>query len=95
MTTLQRAFEEEANSIGAGTAMPSEHLYLNLGENPVLGDGIPAISSIFLDKDVESHNNCSTPSRESPGLKSEIIVKVEEDESNASTSASSIREKIT
>ncbi|KAI3323531.1 Sec1-like protein [Xylariaceae sp. AK1471] len=97
MTTLQRLFEEEGKSIDTGPMMASEELYLNLGEKPSLADDIPAISSIFLDKDVESYNNDIPSSREMSRSESEIIVKVEDVdmEANASTSVSSISEKAT
>ncbi|KAJ8125888.1 hypothetical protein O1611_g7750 [Lasiodiplodia mahajangana] len=76
MTSFQRPFAEERT----GAAMPSEEVYLNLGAKPALADDIPAISSILFNKTLHSHKDPISPSREMSGLVSEIVVKVEDTE---------------
>ncbi|KAI0817703.1 Sec1-like protein [Xylaria sp. FL0064] len=82
MTTFQRLVEDER----AGQLRSSEELYLNLGEKPPAADGIPAMSSIFLDNALDSHNNRTTTSRAMSRQASEIIVKVEDVDIEAATS---------
>jgi hypothetical protein len=92
MTTFQRPLAEE----GTGPLMPSEELYLNFGAKSALANDMPAISSIFLNKSLHSHNDQISPSREMSGS-SEIVVKVEDTDTEASTStpASDIQERVT
>ncbi|KAJ8120022.1 hypothetical protein ONZ43_g3163 [Nemania bipapillata] len=82
MTTFRRPLAEE----GTGPLMPSEELYLNFGAKPALADDIPAISSIFLNKSLRSHNGQISPSREMSGSASEIVVKIEDADTAAATS---------
>ncbi|KAI1152164.1 Sec1-like protein [Nemania diffusa] len=93
MTAFQRPLAEDGTSL----LMPSEELYLNFGANPALVDDMPAISSIFFDKTLHSHNDHISPSREMSGSASEIVVKVEDTDTEASTStpASDLQERVT
>ncbi|KAI3342742.1 Sec1-like protein [Ustulina deusta] len=93
MTTFQRLLEETRT----GSLMSSEELYLSLGAKPALADDIPAISSMFLNKNLDSQNNRISPSREMSRPASEIVVKVEDAdmEADASTPASHILDRTT
>ncbi|GAW19921.1 hypothetical protein ANO14919_094140 [Xylariales sp. No.14919] len=86
MTTFQGLLAEERT----GPLMPSEELYLNLAAKSELADDIPAISSMFLNNNSDSHNNRISPSRGVSRPASEIVVKVEDVYmgANASTPAS-------
>ncbi|KAI0486392.1 Sec1-like protein [Xylaria cf. heliscus] len=74
MTTFQRLLTKE----GTGQLMSPEELYLNLGAKPALAEHIPVMSSMFLNEDVDSHNNHISPSGEMSTPASEIVVKVED-----------------
>lgn len=97
MTTFQRPFEEEGDSLVTGPAMISEELYLNLGDKPALPEEIPAISSLFFDEAIESHNNHIDSSREMSRSESEIVVKIEgvDVDASPSISVSNVSEKYT
>ncbi|KAI0102944.1 Sec1-like protein [Nemania sp. FL0031] len=82
MTTIQGPLAEERT----GPVIPSEELYLNFGVKSALADDIPAISSMFLNKPLRSHNDPVSPSGEMSGLASEIVVKVEDTDTEASAS---------
>ncbi|KAI1429960.1 Sec1-like protein [Xylaria sp. FL1777] len=93
MTTFQRLLEEER----AGPLMSSKELYLNLGAKPALADDIPAVSSVLLNNNLDSHNHPISLSRETSRPASEIVVKVEDVDMEASTStpASDIPDRAT
>lgn len=75
--------------------MPSEEICHGLGAKLALADDMPAISSVFLNKSLDSHSNHNSPPREMLGPASEAVVKVEDAdvEADASTPVSDAREK--
>ncbi|KAI1756550.1 Sec1-like protein [Xylaria castorea] len=91
MTAFQKLLTEERT----GQLMSPEELYLNLGAKPALADHIPVMSSIFLNENVDSHNDRISPSGDMSTPASEIVVKVEDVdmEDNACTSAPDIMER--
>ncbi|KAI1739320.1 vacuolar protein sorting 33A-like protein [Xylaria scruposa] len=93
MTAFQRLLAEEET----GQLMSPEELYLNLGAKPALADHIPVMSSIFLNENVNSHNDHISSSGDMSTPASEIVVKVEDVdmEDSTCTSASDIRERAT
>ncbi|KAI0547423.1 Sec1-like protein [Xylaria curta] len=80
-----------------GQLMSPEELYLNLGAKPALADHIPVMSSIFLNENVNSHNDHISSSGDMSTPASEIVVKVEDVdmEDSTCTSASDIRGRAT
>lgn len=86
MTTFQALLEEERT----GPLISSEELYLNLAAKPQLVDGIPTMSSIFLNNanDLDSHGRHDSLQREMSRPVSEIIVKLEDVDIEVDTSTS-------
>lgn len=91
MTTFQSPLAAD----GTGPSMPSEEICHGLGAKLALADDMPAISSVFLNKSLDSHSNHNSPPREMLGPASEAVVKVEDAdvEADASTPVSDAREK--
>ncbi|KAI1168713.1 Sec1-like protein [Nemania serpens] len=82
---------------GTGPSVPSKELCHGLGAKLALADDVPAISSVFLNKSLNSRSNHISPPREMQGPVSETIVKVEDadTEAGASTPASDVLERTT
>ncbi|KAI1109039.1 Sec1-like protein [Nemania sp. NC0429] len=70
-----------------GPSMPSKELCHGLGAKLALADDVPAISSVFLNKSLDSHGSNISPAREMPGPASKTVVKVEDADTEAVTSA--------
>lgn len=93
MTTFQNLLAAD----GTGPSVPSKELCHGLGAKLALADDVPAISSVFLNKSLNSRSNHISPPREMQGPVSETIVKVEDadTEAGASTPASDVLERTT
>jgi hypothetical protein len=88
MTTVQNPIAEEGESVGAGPFMSPKDLYLSLGTKPALANGVSAINSIFLERDIGRQTSHISLPAEMAEPESSIVVKVEDVDVEANTPAS-------